>query len=74
MKIEKLNHLYSRVYKNVENMLKRKKLNNKANLKHDEEIEILDFEEKNTTPKLRLKLPKIKVKNKQNFRFEQLQF
>ena len=48
-------------------MLKRKKLNNKANLKHDEEIEILDFEEENTTPKLRLKLPKIKVKNKQKF-------
>ena len=48
-------------------MLKRNKLNNKANLKHDEEIEILDFEEENTTPKLRLKLPKIKVKNKQKF-------
>ncbi len=48
-------------------MLKRNKLNNKANLKHNEEIEILDFEEENTTPKLRLKLPKIKVKNKQKF-------
>ena len=48
-------------------MLKRTKLNNKANLKHDDEIEILDFEEENTTPKLRLKLPKIKVKNKQKF-------
>ena len=46
MKIEKLNHLYSRVYKDVENMLKRNKFNNKANLKHDEEIEILDFEKK----------------------------
>lgn len=31
-------------------MLKRNKLNNKASLKHNEEIEILDFEEENTTP------------------------
>ena len=48
-------------------MLKRNKLNNKANLKHDEEIEILDFEEEKYNTKIKLKLPKIKAKNKQKF-------
>ncbi len=48
-------------------MLARKKLSSKTNLKQNEEIEILDFEEEKKAPKLRLKIPRIKVKNRKTF-------
>ncbi len=48
-------------------MLTRKKISSKTNLKQNEEIEILDFEEEKKAQKLRFKIPRIKVKNRKTF-------